>query len=174
MAPVVTSWYDFAYDGTHWEDWNDLGLCEPTCPKIQVDNCGVGSPQSPVSYWDTEPLPTIVVYNNTDNVNVLRLLNKTDFVHLDNVTKIELRLDTGVVISSDDPFDTPGANLRLVPRVPISWATGYGREGSVYLRLGILGIIETKIYTADMVIFDPNNPEGLFWGAFRMRGIGHG
>jgi hypothetical protein len=102
--------------------------------------------------------PTITVYSKSNNLNTLRVLDKGTPVVLDDVTKIELRLDTGEVLSSDD-YPTQ-----------ITWSTGVEPAGLIYLRLGELPFI-TKIYTAELMIFDAVNTLGLFFGYFRMRGI---
>ena len=90
-------------------------------------------------------LPTIVVYSQSSNNNILRLLDKEQPVNLGSTTKIELRLDTGDVLSSDD---YPAA---------ISWATGSDPRGLIYLKLGTL-FFTTRTYTVELMVFDPLNP----------------
>ena len=103
-------------------------------------------------------LPTIIVYSQSSNQNILRLLDKEVPVLLDTVTKIELRLDTDEILSS---VTTPSA---------ISWATGSDPRGLVYLKLGQL-FFATRTYTSELMVFDPANPLGVFWGFFRIRAI---
>ena len=103
-------------------------------------------------------LPTIIVYSQSSNRNILRLLDKGEAVILDSTTKIELRLDTGDVLSSDT---YPTA---------ISWAIDPDPRGLVYLRLGEL-FFSSRIYTAELMVFDPVNTLGIFWGFFRIRAI---
>jgi len=103
-------------------------------------------------------LPTIIVYSQSNNQNILRLLDKDEPVVLDSTTKIELRLDTGDVLSSVDHPDE------------ISWATGSDTRGLVYLKLGQL-FFATRTYTSEMMVFDNVNTLGVFWGFFRVRAI---
>lgn len=103
-------------------------------------------------------LPTIIVYSQSSNRNMLRLLDKNQPVLLDSVTKIELRLDSGDTLSSESyPLS-------------ISWATGDDTRGLIYLRLGEL-FFTTRTYTSELMVFDPINPLGVFWGFFRIRAI---
>ena len=103
-------------------------------------------------------LPTIIVYSQSSNRNILRLLDKDVPVILDSTTKIELRLDTGDTLSS---IDYPTA---------ISWAIDPDPRGLVYLNLGTL-FFTTRTYTVELMVFDPLNPLGIFWGFFRIRAI---
>lgn len=103
-------------------------------------------------------LPTIIVYSKSSNRNILRLLDKDEAVNLGSTTKIELRLDTGKVLSSDEYPDA------------ISWSSDPDPRGLVYLELGTL-IFTTKTYTVELMVFDPLNPLGIFWGFFRIRAI---
>lgn len=103
-------------------------------------------------------LPTIIVYSKSNNQNILRLLDKEQPVDLERVSKIELRLDTGTSLSSEDyPLE-------------ISWAVGSDPLGLVYLKLGSL-FFATRIYTAELMVYDNINTLGIFWGFFRIRAI---
>jgi len=87
------------------------------------------------------------------------LLDKKEPVRLDSVTKIELRLDNGEVISS---VDYPKA---------INWSKGHDKiRGMLYLNLGIL-FFGTNVYVTDLTVYDDLNYLGIFWGYFRIRTI---
>ena len=103
-------------------------------------------------------LPTIVVYSKSNNRNTLRLLDKESPVNLEETTKIELRLDDGSVLSSE-----------FYPS-QISWSTPPDPNGLVYLALGSL-FFTTRIYTVELLVFDPENTLGIFFGLFRIRAI---
>ncbi len=104
-------------------------------------------------------VPTIVVYSKSNNLNIVRLHENGEPVALTTITKIELRLrETGEAISSSDYPDA------------VSWAVGNERRGLVYLRLGSL-FFTTKTYSAEVIVFDPVNPLGIYFGNMRIRAI---
>ena len=105
-------------------------------------------------------VPTIVVYSYSTNRNTIRLLNAGEPAGLRSVTKIDLRLDSGRIISSDDHDKYINWDVRDEP----------GHKGNVYLTIGYL-FFTTKDYIADVMVFDDLNDKGVFWGYLRIRSI---
>lgn len=105
-------------------------------------------------------VPTIVVYSYSTNRDIIRLSNAGEPVSLKSVTKIELRLDSGRVLSSKIYDHAINWNIQEDP----------GSKGEVYLQLGRL-FFATKEYIADVMVFDDLNFLGVFWGYLRIRAI---
>lgn len=155
----LSTWEDITTPFTTWDElcnvdgkelsWNAIAPSEITCPSIKEYGCG----NSVVGGY-----PAIKVYNVSDNLNILRLFNKNVPVLLDDVTKITLKLKNSFTISSD-----------MYPEA-VSWSTGGDVWGLVNLKLGDFQL-STTIYTAELLVFDPVNTLGLYWGQFRIKGI---
>ena len=104
-------------------------------------------------------LPTIVVYNKSNNVNALRVYKGGIPVNLTTTEQIQLRLDNGQIISSIEyPF-------------LITWSVDPDSHGLIYLKLGVISLIATRTYTVELLVFDLLEVEGTFYGFFRLRGI---
>ena len=104
-------------------------------------------------------LPTIIVYSQSSNRNILRLLDKKEPVMLASVTKMELRLDSGQIISSETDSQV------------INWSIERASyRGLVYLNLGKL-FFGTNVYNTELLVYDDLNYLGIFWGYFRIRTI---
>lgn len=150
LAPSPDTWTQFAYTTT-WQTWRQLLSLTVSCPSIEVFNCSTAQVSN-------DSLPNIVVYSTSNNLNILKLYDKGSLVSLNSTTKIEIRLDSGLTISSAS-----------YPSL-INWNTGADPLGVVTLKLGEMAW-ETKIYTAELMVFDAINTFGNFWGLFRIQGI---
>lgn len=102
--------------------------------------------------------PTLTVYSKSSNMDILRLFNGESPVKLDSVTKVELRLDKCLFISSESHPDI------------ISWSRGSEKIGFIYLRLGRATLL-SKVYLAELLVFDELNVNGIFFGYIRINSI---
>jgi hypothetical protein len=104
---------------------------------------------------------TEVVYIGRDNA--IDLLLTADGVATDlvagNVSRIDLRLCQGSAeVQTISSTTAPTA---------FDWATA-GATGRVILALGGL-FTEPARYTAHLVVYDPDNTNGIEWGTFTLR-----
>jgi len=99
--------------------------------------------------------PTEYIFLGLENEN--KLILKADGVAADlgTVIKMELQFQGSIKVSSDNLEDDP-----------IKWAqTGY-ETGEVRMTLGQQSIPE-GIIEAFLIIYDPINDNGLYWGTIR-------
>lgn len=100
--------------------------------------------------------PTLTVYGDSANFNRIRLFDDGEPADLTHVSEIALELDDAQEISSkQDP------NL-------FNWRTGV--KGVVDLKLGILWW-PTRIFYAKVIVYDPANYRGIYWGTIRIRAL---
>lgn len=149
ITTPFTTWDELAKKDGELLSWDAIAPSEITCPSIKEYGCG-----SSVSGGYS----AITVYNVSSNLNIIRLFNKNVPVLLDEVTKITIKLKDSFTISSDVYPDA------------ISWSTGGDVWGLVNLRLGDFEL-STRIYNVDLIVYDPLNTLGLYWGQFRIKGI---
>jgi hypothetical protein len=149
ITTPFTTWEDLAYKDGQWLSWVAIAPNEVTCPSIKEYGCGNSIAGG---------YPAVTVYNVSDNLNILRLYNKNEPVLLDDVTKIVLKIKNSFTVSS---AEYPEA---------VTWSTGAGIWGLVNLRLGDFQLL-TTIYTVALIVYDPINTLGLYWGQFRIKGI---
>lgn len=111
-------------------------------------------------------VPTVIVdVPLSANRAVIRLLNCGEPVALKGISKIDIILPDGTVVSSKD-----------YPLV-IRWSEDSPEEfwGLVELFLGELGNFspfkEGSTYDCQVKIYDPLYPEGIYWGMIRIMAV---
>jgi hypothetical protein len=101
---------------------------------------------------------TITVYRSSQNVNRLRLLNDGTPHVFTGLSIVELRLDTGVNLSSET------YTTEIIPEL--------SPTGVITLKLGLIDdIFVSRVYTAALLTTEPPDTIGIYWGMFRIRAI---
>lgn len=101
---------------------------------------------------------TITVYVSSANTNKLRVLESGSPHDFPPLTKVEIRLDSGISLTSDD--------------YPAEIVAETSPEGVVTLALGLIpGVFTTRVYTAALLTTEPPITVPYYWGMFRIRAI---
>ncbi len=162
LAPSPNTWNDAAFYVSSGLTWNEVFrswiITDPTIEAYNDANVSNREECNRLNGSATN-LATITVYENSDNLNVLRLLNRNDVITLDGTTKINLILPDDTIISSSVYPDE------------IEWSTGGDPLGLVFLRLGALTLFDTEYYRVRLFVYSSIAEYGIFWGYFRIRAI---
>lgn len=162
MAPRPDTWNDFAFHALKYLTWDEVFRSWTiTEPSIEVYNGANVCDREECNLLNgcVTNLPTVTVYENSDNLNILRLLNRNDIISLDGTTKIDLILPDDTILSS------------TVYPAEIEWSTGGEPLGLVFLRLGSLTLFDTEYYRVRLFVYSNIATYGIFWGYFRVRAI---
>ena len=162
IAPRPDTWEDFSFHAPEYLTWNEVfNSWIITEPSIEVYN-GVdvcNREECKQLNGCVTNLPTITVYEQSDNLNVLRLLNRNDIITLDGTVKIDLIFPDDTMLSSSVYPDE------------IEWSTGNESLGLVFLRLGKLALFDSGYYRVRLFVYSSVATYGVFWGYFRIRFI---
>jgi len=161
-APRPNDWNDFSFHALEYLTWNEVFrswvITEPSIVVYNgIDVCN--REECNQLNGCVTNLPTITVYENSDNLNVLRLLNRNDIITLDNTVKIELIMPDDTLLSSTVYPDE------------MDWSTGGEPFGLVFLRLGKLTLFDSEYYRVRLFVYSTTATYGTFWGYFRIRAI---
>lgn len=100
-------------------------------------------------------LPSIEVYNPSDNVAKVQFTNYTEPIDLSHVDKVQLEIYSGYFI---DTTTTP---------LYVQIADQVIHRGVIEVYLGRIPQLSQKVYNIEMKIFDSSVPLGKFFGFLR-------
>lgn len=161
-TPRPDTWDDFAFHAIEYITWNEIfrsWIITDTSIEVYNDANVCDREECNMLNGCVTNLPTITVYEYSDNLNILRLLNRNDVITLDGTTKIDILLPDGTILSSTVYPDK------------IAWTTGGQPFGLVFLRLGSLTAFDTEYYRVRLFVYNSVTEYGIFWGYFRIRAI---
>lgn len=106
-------------------------------------------------------LANIISGTRSSNRSSLRLLERGDPVSLDKIVKMQIQLDDGTVIDSEE--------------YPLVFDWREEPKGVLRLFLGRADYpFDNRVYNAKLFVYDWLNHLGIYWGDFRIRKIDNG